>query len=49
MCKSVFRPRVFFYAVWADLMPYFLLTAKDNILHLLWEQEQFLDKHLKGK
>lgn len=21
--------------------------AKDNILHLLWEQEQFLDKHLK--
>ena len=24
-------------------------AAKDNILHLLWEQEQFLDKHLKGK
>lgn len=23
--------------------------AKENILHLLWEQEQFLDKHLKGK
>lgn len=23
--------------------------AKDNILHLLWEQEQFLDKHLKEK
>lgn len=22
-------------------------VAKDNILHLLWEQEQFLDKHLK--
>lgn len=24
-------------------------AAKENILHLLWEQEQFLDKHLKGK
>ncbi len=24
-------------------------TAKDNILHLLWEQDQFLEKHLKGK
>lgn len=24
-------------------------VAKENILHLLWEQEQFLDKHLKGK
>jgi dipeptidyl aminopeptidase/acylaminoacyl peptidase len=23
-------------------------AAKDNILHLLWEQEQFLDKHLKN-
>lgn len=23
-------------------------VAKENILHLLWEQEQFLDKHLKG-
>ncbi|MDD2563936.1 MAG: prolyl oligopeptidase family serine peptidase, partial [Salinivirgaceae bacterium] len=23
--------------------------AKKNILHLLWEQEQFLDKYLKGK
>lgn len=23
--------------------------AKENILHLLWEQEQFLDKYLKGK
>jgi dipeptidyl aminopeptidase/acylaminoacyl peptidase len=23
-------------------------VAKDNILHLLWEQEQFLDKHLKN-
>lgn len=23
--------------------------AKDNIFHLLWEQEQFLDKHLKNK
>ncbi|HLW31859.1 MAG TPA: prolyl oligopeptidase family serine peptidase, partial [Aequorivita sp.] len=22
-------------------------VAKENILHLLWEQEQFLDKHLK--
>ena len=24
-------------------------VAKENILHLLWEQEQFLDKHLKNK
>lgn len=24
-------------------------AAKENILHLLWEQEQFLDKILKGK
>jgi dipeptidyl aminopeptidase/acylaminoacyl peptidase len=24
-------------------------AAKDNILHTLWEQEQFLDKYLKGK
>ena len=24
-------------------------AAKDNILHVLWEQEQFLDKYLKGK
>ncbi len=24
-------------------------AAKENILHLLWEQEQFLDKYLKGK
>ena len=24
-------------------------VAKENILHLLWEQEQFLDKYLKGK
>lgn len=24
-------------------------AAKENILHLLWEQEQFLDKHLKDK
>ena len=24
-------------------------TAKENILHLLWEQDQFLEKHLKGK
>lgn len=24
-------------------------AAKENILHVLWEQEQFLDKHLKGK
>lgn len=23
-------------------------VAKENILHLLWEQEQFLDKYLKG-
>lgn len=23
-------------------------VAKENILHLLWEQEQFLDKHLKN-
>jgi dipeptidyl aminopeptidase/acylaminoacyl peptidase len=23
-------------------------AAKENILHLLWEQEQFLDKHLKN-
>lgn len=23
-------------------------VARENILHLLWEQEQFLDKHLKG-
>jgi hypothetical protein len=23
-------------------------AAKDNILHLLWEQEQFLDKYLKN-
>lgn len=24
-------------------------AAKDNILHLLWEQDQFLEKHLKNK
>jgi len=24
-------------------------AAKENIMHLLWEQEVFLDKHLKGK
>jgi len=24
-------------------------VAKENILHLLWEQEQFLDEHLKNK
>lgn len=24
-------------------------AAKENILHLLWEQEQFLDKYLKGE
>ncbi len=24
-------------------------SAKENILHTLWEQEQFLDKYLKGK
>lgn len=24
-------------------------VAKENIFHMLWEQEQFLDKHLKGK
>lgn len=24
-------------------------AAKENILHTLWEQEQFLDKYLKGK
>lgn len=24
-------------------------AAKENILHVLWEQEQFLDKYLKGK
>lgn len=24
-------------------------VAKENILHLLWEQEQFLDQHLKNK
>ena len=24
-------------------------TAKENILHLLWEQDQFLEKYLKGK
>lgn len=24
-------------------------SAKSNILHVLWEQEQFLDKHLKGQ
>lgn len=24
-------------------------AAKENILHLLWEQEMFLDKYLKGK
>ncbi len=24
-------------------------AAKDNILHVLWEQEQFLDKYLKGR
>jgi dipeptidyl aminopeptidase/acylaminoacyl peptidase len=24
-------------------------TARENILHLLWEQEQFLDKYLKSK
>lgn len=24
-------------------------AARENILHLLWEQEQFLDKHLKAK
>jgi dipeptidyl aminopeptidase/acylaminoacyl peptidase len=23
--------------------------AKENIMHMLWEQEQFLDKHLKNK
>jgi dipeptidyl aminopeptidase/acylaminoacyl peptidase len=23
-------------------------AAKDNIFHLLWEQEQFLDKYLKN-
>jgi dipeptidyl aminopeptidase/acylaminoacyl peptidase len=23
-------------------------VAKESILHVLWEQEQFLDKHLKG-
>lgn len=24
-------------------------AAKENIFHLLWEQDQFLEKHLKGK
>jgi dipeptidyl aminopeptidase/acylaminoacyl peptidase len=24
-------------------------AAKENIFHLVWKQEQFLDKHLKGK
>lgn len=24
-------------------------VAKENILHLLWEQDRFLEKHLKGK
>ncbi|MPM33086.1 hypothetical protein SDC9_79653 [bioreactor metagenome] len=24
-------------------------AAKENILHLLWEQDRFLEKHLKNK